>query len=99
MIPILFFLLTAWGLTHILVKGSIFESPRNWLIIRSKFFEGVLTCHQCCGFWAGMIIYFCLTNMPDYFYWYTDFIFWGFISSGFNAFMNAIIYFLFSNKK
>jgi hypothetical protein len=99
MMPILFFLLTSWGLTHILVKGKIFDSPRNWLIIKSQFMEGVLTCHQCCGFWAGMILYFMFKDLPDYFYWYTDFIFWGFISSGFNSIMNGLIYFFFSDKK
>jgi hypothetical protein len=99
MMPILLFLLTSWGLTHILVKGKIFENQRNWLIIKSQFLEGVLTCHQCCGFWVGMILYPFFKDLPDCFYLYVDFVFWGFISSGFNSVMNGVIYFLFSNNK
>jgi hypothetical protein len=96
---IFIYLFCSWGFTHILVAGSIFETPRNWLIVRSKFLQGVLTCHQCCGFWVGMILYFFTTSLPDFFWLYSDFIFWGFISSGMNALTNAIILFLLSNRK
>ena len=99
MTTILIFLLTSWGLTHILVKGSIFDKPRNWLMIKSGFMQGVLTCHQCCGFWAGMLLFLCFRDLPQYFHPYIGFLFWGFISSGFNAFMNGLIYFLFSGRK
>ena len=96
---VLIFLLCSWGLTHILVVGSIFEFPRNWLIIRSSFLHGILTCHQCCGFWVGLLLYPFVKDLPDLFLSFSDFIFWCFISSGFNAIMNAFILFLLSFKK
>ena len=95
---ILFFILVCWGFTHILVKGSIFEIPRNWLIVRSKFFEGLLTCHQCCGFWVGITVYLLLKNPPVYFISPLNVLFFGFLSSGASSFINGIIYFLFKDK-
>lgn len=52
------------GITLILVNGSIFNKPRNWLV---KYHErdslyrfgilahAILTCSQCSGMWVGMI--------------------------------------------
>jgi len=79
---VLIFILTCWGLTHILVQGSIFDTPRNWLIIKSPFLEGVLTCHQCCGFWVGAFLYFFFPELPLIFFHPVDLFLWGFVSSG-----------------
>lgn len=98
MINLIIFVLLCWGLTHILVKGKIFDTPRNWLIIKSSFMEGVLTCHQCCSFWVGMAVYFFMSGMPDYFNWNLDFLLWGFISSGTTSLINALNYYLFSSR-
>ena len=56
------FILACWGLTHLIVSGKILERPRNWLIIKSPFLEGLLTCYQCTGFWTGIILAFYWTN-------------------------------------
>lgn len=81
-------------MTHILVKGSIFETPRNWLIVKSRFMEGILTCHQCCGFWVGMLVYFGMNGFEYSF----DFFWAGCISSGSVILLNGILNFLFSPR-
>lgn len=96
---VLIFLLACWGLTHILVKGKIFETPRNWLIIQSQFIEGILTCHQCCGFWIGLLLFFVTKNLPNFFLPFIDCIIWGCISSGVCAMCNGVLFFLFSFSK
>jgi len=46
---LLWFVLTAYGLTQILVHGSIFEKIRP----NYHFFH----CSMCVGFWAGILLY------------------------------------------
>jgi len=57
----IFYLLTSISITHILVGGSIFGPLRkkiinseNWLINKLKLSDLVM-CHQCSGFWVGII--------------------------------------------
>jgi hypothetical protein len=89
---LLIFILTCFGLTHILVKGRIFEIPRDWLIVKSQIAEGILTCHQCCGFWAGIAVYFCMFGFQRN----LDFFFYGCISSGTTVILYGLVSFLFS---
>jgi hypothetical protein len=53
---IILFIFAAIGMTHIVVDGLIFESPRNWLQkhLPEKIYK-VFECYQCAGFWCGMI--------------------------------------------
>jgi hypothetical protein len=96
---VLSFLLACWGATHILVKGKILNDFRNWLIIKSSFFEGVLTCHQCCGFWVGCFLSLLTSGLPDCFLPFIDIIIWGCVSSGFCSIVNGVIFYLFSSDK
>jgi hypothetical protein len=95
---VLIFILACWGLTHILVVGTIFDSPRNWITVKSEFLGKMLSCHQCCSFWVGMAMYFVVTGLPDLFIGGFDFFFWGLISSGAVCLLKALNYFLFSFK-
>ena len=47
------FILASAGLTHIIVDSDIMESLRN---ICPKKIKKLLTCHQCTGFWSGMLV-------------------------------------------
>jgi len=84
MTNLILFILASWGLTHILVSGKIFETPRNWIIIKNEFLGGILTCYQCTGFWSGMFIAGCFTR--NYFYIFLL----GLIASGTCSFLNSI---------
>jgi hypothetical protein len=57
MIYILFFLL-GWGITSTIINGSIFDRPRNYLIVRSPILGKLFSCVRCLGFWAGVFIFF-----------------------------------------
>ena len=60
MVNLLLFLISAMGLTHIIVDSSIAEKPVEWL--KKKLPDKILwfnpkealDCHQCTGFWAGL---------------------------------------------
>jgi hypothetical protein len=96
---LLIFILACWGLTHILVVGTIFDGPRDWVMIKSEFLGKLLSCHQCCSFWVGMAMSFLIKDLPDISLGSFDFIFWGLISSGAVCLLKAFNYFLFSFKE
>jgi hypothetical protein len=56
MTSLLLFVLAVIGMTNILVDSRLFEPVRCWLqkVLPTKVYE-VLECHQCTGFWTGMI--------------------------------------------
>ena len=47
----------AYGLCHILMYGTILNAPRKWLTTRYKFFDELLKCALCTGFWCGAFMY------------------------------------------
>ena len=53
---LVYFILTAYGLTQILIFGSIFNKIRptkNWLYGFGKLFH----CPMCMGFWVGVFLF------------------------------------------
>ena len=53
---LLYFILAAYGLTQILILGSIFNKirpPKSWLAGFGKLFH----CPMCMGFWAGVFLF------------------------------------------
>jgi fructose-specific phosphotransferase system IIC component len=55
-LDLIYFILAAYGLTQILVVGSIFNKvrpPKNWLYGFGKVFH----CPMCMGFWVGMFLF------------------------------------------
>jgi len=60
MVALLLFLISAMGLTHIIVDSVIAEKPVDWLKKRLPdkvlWFnpKEALDCHQCTGFWVGL---------------------------------------------
>jgi len=95
----LFYILSVWGLTHILVASKILEPFRNWLLINSPFFGDMLNCYQCTSFWASMILYFLFEDlnfggMKLDLYGFSvgfDFIICSFIGSGSISFISVIM--------
>tara|TARA_R110002020_G_scaffold59181_1_gene161633 strand:- start:87 stop:389 length:303 start_codon:yes stop_codon:yes gene_type:complete len=53
MIELITFILVAYGLTQIMVFGTIFDPIRP----TSGFFGELLHCSMCTGFWAGVLLY------------------------------------------
>jgi Na+/H+ antiporter NhaC len=56
MSQLLLFVMATCGFTYIMTDSNIMEPVRDWLEkqIPPKAFE-VFTCHQCMGFWTGLI--------------------------------------------
>jgi hypothetical protein len=50
---LLWFILAAYGLTQILVYGSVFNSIRP----KEGFFGELFRCSMCLGFWVGVLLY------------------------------------------
>jgi hypothetical protein len=56
MSTIIIWIFIAYGMTSILNWGSIFETPRKWIINRSTFFGELIQCPICTGTWVGMVL-------------------------------------------
>ena len=96
------FLLSCWGLTHLLVVGKILDQPRNWLMIKSEFFQKLLECYQCTGFWVGLFFWCIFKDLPHLTYSYhlicrildinlsLDFLVYALISSGVVPAINSV---------
>jgi hypothetical protein len=53
---IIFWILAGYGMTSILVWGSIFEKARNFIKKHSKFFGDLISCTLCTGTWVGFFM-------------------------------------------
>ena len=56
---LIIWILAAYGMTQILVYGSIFDTPRDWIKTNSTFFGDLISCVMCTSTWVGF--FFSLT--------------------------------------
>ena len=54
---LLYFILASWGMTQILVYGSIFEPARAWILEKSVWVGALIHCPMCTGFWVGVFLF------------------------------------------
>lgn len=52
----LIYILVGWGITDILVNGSILDEIRNFFLVRIPLLSKLFTCIQCSGFWVGIFL-------------------------------------------
>lgn len=90
---LIIWILTAYGMSQILVFGSIFESTRDWIGKKSKFFGDLLGCMMCTSAWVGFFFSICffsptveLITFP-----YTNIFFDGMLASGSVWAINAMV--------
>jgi len=55
-VDLVYFVLCAFGLTQILVYGTIFSSLRRKIEERSEWFGALFNCPMCTGFWVGVFL-------------------------------------------
>ena len=82
---LLYFILISYGLTSILVYGTIFDKIR----LKQHFFH----CPMCMGFWAGVFL-FCVNGFTELFtfdYNATNFFILSWLSSGTSYFLNMLL--------
>lgn len=86
----------AYGMTTILVYGSIFENQRNWIKKNSKFFGDLIGCMMCTSTWVGFFMSLSLGGLTIKFltiHWVYG-IFWdGMFTCGIVWAINAIVEF------
>jgi hypothetical protein len=56
-VDLLYFVLASWGMTQILVYGTIFENQRSWIMEKSNWFGALIHCPMCTGFWVGAFLF------------------------------------------
>jgi hypothetical protein len=70
---LIFWILAAYGMTSILVWGSIFESTRTFIKKHSKFFGDLISCTLCTGTWVGFFLSLLLGGLTNHYFnlpWY-----------------------------
>jgi len=90
---LIIWILAAYGMTQILVYGSIFDTLRDWIKTNSTFFGDLISCVMCTSTWVGF--FFSLTffsptielvSIP-----YSNFFFDGVLASGSVWALNSFI--------
>lgn len=97
---LLFWIFMSYGMTSIIVWGSIFETTREWIKSHSKFFGDLVSCTLCTSTWVGFFLSLCLSGLSgSYFdiHWVFGIFFDGMFTAGSVWALNAIIEY-FENK-
>jgi hypothetical protein len=99
----LIYILIGWGITDILVNGSILDGIRNFCLVKIPFLGKLFTCVQCSGFWVGIFLgILSLLNVLETPLW--DFtpaarvLASGFLISGCSVIINSTVFSLLSRR-
>ena len=97
---LLIWILVAYGMSQILVYGSIFNNPRDWISRHSKFMGDLLECMMCTSTWVGFFLSLVFYSPTESLisYPYTNIFFDGILASGSVWALNAIIEWFEENK-
>lgn len=93
-------ILAAYGMSQILVFGSIFDKPRNWITKHSTFFGDLLECMMCTSTWVGFFFSLAFYSPTESMcvFPYTNIFFDGMLASGSVWALNAIVEWFEENK-
>lgn len=98
---IILWILVSYGMTSILVWGSIFEKTRQLIIKKSKFFGDLISCVLCTSTWVGFFLSITLGSLSNTYFnsiWILDIFYDGMISAGSVWAINAIVEFFEENR-
>ena len=85
-----------YGMSTILVYGSIFEKQRLWIKKKSKFVGDLVSCMMCTSTWAGFFMSIILGSLSAQFFicgWFLVMFFDGMFTCGAVWAINGIIEF------
>jgi len=90
----------AYGLSTILVYGSIFERPRTWIKAHSSFFGELISCILCTSMWVGMGMSYPLGGLTDQYITTGNFTFFfdGLFTAGIVWAINSFVEFFEENR-
>ena len=90
---LIIWILAAYGMTQILVYGSIFDTPRNWIKTNSTFFGDLISCvmctSTCVGFFFSLVFFSPTIDLVSI--TYSNIFFDGLLASGSVWALNAFI--------
>lgn len=98
---ILVWIFMAYGMTSILVWGSIFEKTREWIKSKSQFFGDLISCTLCTSTWVGFFMSITLGSISDTFFntlGILDLFFDGMFAAGSVWALNAIVEYFEENR-
>ena len=81
---LIFWSFIAYGMMTIIVYGSIFEKPREWIKGHSNFFGELISCPLCTGTWVGFFMSLTLGSLSSV-YFHTFFLINVFVDGMFTA--------------
>ena len=90
---LIYFILASWGMTQILVYGSIFQNQREWIMKKSDWLGELIHCPMCTGFWVGVFLFGIngLTELFNFEYNIANLLILGCIASATSYFLNVVI--------
>lgn len=98
---IILWIMASYGMTSIIVWGSIFEKPRTKIKQNSIFFGDLISCTLCTSTWVGFLMSITIGGLTSlYFdvYWIVGFFFDGMFTAGSVWALNTIIEFFEENR-
>ena len=98
---ILLWAFMAYGMTNILVWGSIFENQREWIKSKSKFFGDLISCTLCTSTWVGFFMSLFLGSITTKYFdtiWFINLFFDGMFTAGIVWSINGIVEFFEENR-
>jgi hypothetical protein len=97
---ILIWILAAYGMSQILVFGSIFDKTRQWITNQSTFLGDLLECMMCTSTWVGFFfsIAFYSPTISMVTIPYSNIFFDGMLASGSVWAINAVVEWFEENK-
>lgn len=75
-----------YALTYAIKESILFDKIRIFLIRLHPFFYHLFSCYYCCGWWAGLFVYYLANNE----FHLKSFFLWGFAGSGISYIMNLL---------
>ena len=93
---LIFWILAGYGMTSIIVWGSIFENAREFIKRKSKFFGDLISCTLCTATWAGFLLSILLGGLTTQFFqvnWLFGIFFDGMFTAGAVWALNSLIEF------
>lgn len=85
-----------YGMSTILVYGSIFEKQRAWIKKNSKFFGELIGCMMCTSTWVGFFMSIVLGSLSSQFLdvnWFIGMFFDGMFTCGIVWAINGVVEF------
>lgn len=96
MLKLILWILIAYGMTSIIVWGSIFESFRIWVKTKSKFIGDLISCTLCTATWVGFFLSLSLGGLTYKSFeinWIIGIFFDGMITAGSVWIINSVVEF------